>query len=129
MTPLGGGRPVTVDVAVISATVHDLARMVREGRFREDMYFRLAGMTLTLPTLRLRPDHDALIATIFAEEADRAGRRDFALSDAAKKLLLAHSWPGNLRELWHALRYAVALAGGNALVAEDLPPAFRPAPP
>ena len=128
LTPLGGGRPVTVDVAVISATVHDLARMVREGRFREDLYFRLAGMTLTLPTLRLRPDRDALITTIFAEEADRAGRRDLALSDAARRLLLAYCWPGNLRELRHALRYAVALAGGNALVAEDLPPALRPAP-
>ena len=128
VTPLGGGRPVSVDISVISATVHDLARMVREGRFREDLYFRLAGVTLTLPALRSRADRGELIAIIFAEEAERAGRRNLGLSDAARTLLLAHSWPGNLRELRHALRYAIALADGMALVVEDLPPVFRSAP-
>ncbi len=128
VTPLGGGRSVIVDIAVISATVHDLARRVREGKFREDLYFRLAGMTLTLPALRSRSDRDALVAAMFVEEADRAGRRDLTLSDAARLALLAHSWPGNLRELRHALRYGIALAEGDALLADDLPPSLRPEP-
>lgn len=127
VTPLGGGRPVAVDVAVVSATIHDLAQLVTERRFREDLFYRLAGSTLVLPPLRARPDRDALIGRLFAEEAQRAGRAGLTMSEPARRLLAAHEWPGNLRELRHALRYAVALADGRTLLADDLPHTVCPA--
>jgi len=127
--PLGGGRPVSVDVAVISATVHDLTRLVAEGRFREDLYYRLAGTTLALPPLRARADRDGLVDSLFAEEARRAGRPDLALSEPARRLLAAHPWPGNLRELRQTLRYAVALADDATLLPSDLPPTLCRASP
>lgn len=121
-TPVGATRPVQVRFALIAASLHDLAQMVREGRFREDLYFRLAGATVRLPALRERDDLEQLIERAVVAASKRAGRRGPLLTAAAMRALLAHGWPGNLRELHHAMRFAVAMDSDGKIDLADLPP-------
>ena len=112
VTPLGRSRPITVDIRVISATNRDLNRMVQEGGFRNDLYYRLGALVLTLPPLRGRHDIAQLIRTIAAEE--NAGLLvDF--SPDAWTSLLTYRWPGNIRELRNMLATALALADGQRI--------------
>src|SRR6185312_16222842 len=113
VTPIGATRPIPVDLALISATHHDLDRRVQDGGFREDLYFRLNGATLALPPLRERRDRMDIIEAVFVEEAHRGG---------ARIRLAAHLWPGNIRELRHAMRYIVALVDHGEVRPEHLPP-------
>jgi transcriptional regulator of acetoin/glycerol metabolism len=119
--PLGGGAPIKVSIAVISATLHDLTSCVRRGVFREDLYFRLAGATLIMPPLRERADRAQLIQSVLAAEALDAGRPGLRLSPEVDRLLLRHAWPGNLRELQHLMRYAVTVCDGDVIDATCLP--------
>jgi transcriptional regulator of acetoin/glycerol metabolism len=121
VTPIGATRPIPVDLALISATHHDLGRRVQDGAFREDLYFRLNGATLALPSLRERGDRAAIIEAVFVEEAHRGGAR-IRLTAAASACLAAHLWPGNIRELRHAMRYVVALVDHGEVRPEHLPP-------
>ena len=122
VAPLGG-QPVKVDVRLIAATHQDLPARVAAGRFRADLYYRLAVLPVTLPPLRERmEDIPALARHILAELRPSAPPR---LTDAALVLLAAHSWPGNVRELRNALERAVSLKRGGVLDAADL--ALRPA--
>ena len=105
--PLGAEAPVPLDVQVVSATHQDLAGMIQAKAFREDLFYRLSGMTLSLPALRERSDRAELIDALLAAQPGAFGLR---LDDAARQRLLAHPWPGNIRQLLNALRYAVALA-------------------
>ncbi|HUB14641.1 MAG TPA: sigma-54-dependent Fis family transcriptional regulator [Acetobacteraceae bacterium] len=125
--PLGRSRPITVDIRIISATNRDLGRMVTEGGFRKDLYYRLSGLTLTLPPLRDRRDIEQLIHAIAAEEN---GHVAVAFAPDALVALRAHQWPGNIRELRNTLATAIALAGGQRIEREHLGPSFggRPAP-
>jgi sigma-54 dependent transcriptional regulator, acetoin dehydrogenase operon transcriptional activator AcoR len=106
--PLGGETPTRVDLDVICATHRDLAQMASAGTFRDDLYYRLCGAVLTLPPLRERCDIGALIEAVFAEEAQAAGR-PLALDVALTARLAAFAWPGNLRQLRNAMRYACAV--------------------
>jgi transcriptional regulator of acetoin/glycerol metabolism len=90
---------------------------VREGRFREDLYYRLAGVELELPALRARSDRPELIHALLVKE----GGADARLSPEAERLLLDHSWPGNIRQLAHVLRTAAALADGRTITRAHLP--------
>ena len=90
---------------IVCATHHPLKKLVEEGRFRRDLYFRLASVTLEIPTLRSRPDDVELLATEFAQVLKKT------LSEDALLRLKAYSWPGNVRELRHAIERACALAG------------------
>jgi len=117
VTPLGGESMQPVDFQLVSASHCNLSDMVAEGRFREDLYYRLAGIELLLPALREREDRAELIRNVLADE----GRPDAALSPAAWDLLMRHPWPGNVRQLHHVLRTAVALADGATLRPEHLP--------
>ena len=121
VTPIGATRPIPVDLALISATHHDLERRVQVGAFREDLYFRLNGATLALPPLRERRDRIDIIEAVFVEEAHRGGAR-IRLAAAARTCLAAHLWPGNIRELRHAMRYVVALVDHGEVRPEHLPP-------
>ncbi len=126
VTALGAGKPSPVDIRVIAATHRDLAALVAEGRFREDLLYRLAGARFVLPPLRERADVSALVARLLA---GRPGSP--RLSPAAAAALARHPWPGNVRELVGALDYACALAEGPEIVPSDLPPtvaAWRPDP-
>ncbi|SFU62002.1 Transcriptional regulator of acetoin/glycerol metabolism [Methylobacterium sp. 174MFSha1.1] len=117
VTPVGAARPQAVDIRVIAATHRDLAALVREGRFREDLLYRLAGSRFVLPPLRERADLPALTARLLA---GRPGSP--RLSDEATAALARHAWPGNVRELVSALDYACALAEGPEIGVSDLPP-------
>jgi sigma-54 dependent transcriptional regulator, acetoin dehydrogenase operon transcriptional activator AcoR len=115
VVPLGGGRPVAVDFALVSATHRTLRDEIAAGRFREDLYYRINGLTVTLPPLRQRTDFTPLVERMLAAMPDAAGvSLDPRLADA----LARHAWPGNLRQLAHALQTAVALLGCDERVIE-----------
>nr|WP_308447916.1 sigma 54-interacting transcriptional regulator [Pandoraea communis] len=124
VTPLGASHAVPVDVQLICATHQDLATAVAQGTFREDLYYRIAVGVLTLPTLRERDDKRELIARMLCDEWPEL-HEDQVLArvspDTLSRLLM-HAWPGNLRQLRAALRYACAVMSGNQLCADDLPP-------
>ena len=122
--PLGAERPTRVSLNVIAATHRDLRESVAAGTFREDLYYRLCGATLQLPALRDRQDKQFLVEALFAEEAERLGLAA-VLGDDALQCLLAHDWPGNIRELRNALRFALALGGDRCVSAANLPRSVR----
>ena len=115
--PVGSPRPVAVDVRIIAATNRDLEDDVASGRFREDLYYRIAGMTLYLPSLRERPQDIPLIVD---ELLKRSSSSDLRMSADAMNLLVGYSWPGNVRELQNEVRRAIALGGDAVLGAELL---------
>jgi transcriptional regulator of acetoin/glycerol metabolism len=122
---LGTEDTFAVDFQLVSASHEHLPARVREGRFREDLYYRLAGIELVLPPLRERTDRRELIASMLASET---GGKVQVTADA-HQLLLDHSWPGNIRELRHVLRTAAALADGEPIAREHLPSLLSAATP
>ena len=124
VAPLGAARRERVDIQVICATHRDLATMVADGRFREDLYYRLANARFELPPLREREDRLGLIHQLLAEEAEACGV-DVVLADDALQALLVYRWPGNLRQLRQVLRYACAVSEVGQVRLLDLPQAVR----
>jgi two-component system response regulator HupR/HoxA len=123
LRPVGSARAVPVDVRVIAATHRPLEQEVREGRFREDLYYRIAGVTLNMPPLRERPGDILPIAErILEAAAAELGRPPTALSADSRALLVAYPWPGNIRELRNELTRALALGDGAVLDAHALSP-------
>jgi transcriptional regulator of acetoin/glycerol metabolism len=116
--PLGGNKPIPVDIHLISATHRDLAQRVREGSFREDLYYRLNGLSVRMPPLRERSDKAAVIRHMLQLEA--GDRAPLEIDEALLARLLRHTWPGNLRELRNVLRTMLALAEGPRLTCADL---------
>ncbi|NBF03276.1 GAF domain-containing protein [Pseudomonas sp. Fl5BN2] len=121
-----GGEPQAVNVRIISATHRDLLERVRDGSFREDLYYRLNGLEIALPALRDRSDKSQLLDFLLAEEA---GGQPVVLDEAARQALLSHSWPGNVRQLRNVLRTLAALCEHGRIDLEDLPPLIRHARP
>lgn len=122
--PVGATEPVQVRFALISATLRDLKTLVQEGRFREDLYYRLSGATLVLPPLRERTDRASLIERAFARAAAEAGADDCRLTQEAREVLVQHRWPGNIRELQHVAKFSVAVHDGPVIGLEALPAAL-----
>jgi sigma-54 dependent transcriptional regulator, acetoin dehydrogenase operon transcriptional activator AcoR len=120
--PIGACEPVRVRFALISASLHELRTLVREGRFREDLYYRLSGATLVLPALRDRADRNELVRRAFLRAAAQAQMNNMALTDAAARALARHAWPGNLRELEHVARFAAAVSDSPVIDLTALPP-------
>ncbi len=119
--PVGGTEQVKVDVRVIAATNQDLQGYVRQRKFREDLYYRLSVFELHVPPLRDRGTDVALLMDFFLVHFRRQhGRPNLALSDDARKRLLAYSWPGNVRQLRNVIDSAVVLAAGNQIEVDDL---------
>jgi transcriptional regulator with PAS, ATPase and Fis domain len=119
--PVGSERAESVDVRVIAATNRHLADEVKAGRFREDLYYRLAGIEIVMPALRARLEDIPLLAVHFLRSiAEEPGMRPLELSRAALRKLMRYGWPGNVRELQQALRRAVVTAEGDAIRPEDL---------
>jgi DNA-binding NtrC family response regulator len=119
--PLGGRHPVKVDVRVVAATNVPLRRAVAEGRFREDLFYRLNVLTLEMPPLRDRPGDAEILARAFlARLAGESGRPVPTLGDEALGAIRAYPWPGNVRELMAALRRAAVMAEDDTIGAEDL---------
>jgi DNA-binding NtrC family response regulator len=119
--PVGSEKPIDIDVRLIAATNRDLPTEVKEGRFREDLFYRLNVVTLTLPPLRERREDIAEIAESYVEHfraSMGAGARK--LSEGALAALLAYHWPGNVRELANAIERAVIMSTGESISVEDL---------
>jgi two-component system response regulator HydG len=127
---VGGEETIEVDARVVSATNRDLARMVEAGTFREDLYYRLAVVPVTLPPLRERPgDVEELASHFLAKIGPRAGRSVKGFAPEAMDLLRRHRWPGNVRELENVVEQALVFAEGDLIRPEDLPEGIRRAPP
>jgi DNA-binding NtrC family response regulator len=123
---VGGTQTLKVDVRIVAATHRDLAAEVKAGKFREDLYYRLNVVAVTLPPLRERKsDVPALVNHFLEKYSDSYGKEVRGLAPGTLQALLAYDWPGNIRELENAMERAVVLATGNELTADDLPPVLR----
>ncbi|HZZ83812.1 MAG TPA: sigma-54 dependent transcriptional regulator [Anaeromyxobacteraceae bacterium] len=120
--PVGATRPVGLDLRVVAATNRELAAMVRDGRFREDLYYRLDVLRIELPALAERPDDvPALAEHLLLEIADEQGAASLGITERALSALARHPWPGNVRELRNALERALLSSSGRAIDLADLP--------
>jgi DNA-binding NtrC family response regulator len=120
--PVGAEQPIRVDVRLVAATNRNLEELTQEGKFREDLLFRIDTVRLQLPPLRERRDDIPLLAAHFLERlALTRGVATPSLSTAAMRCLLDYAWPGNVRELAHAIEHAVLVASGETIGPEDLP--------
>ncbi len=118
---VGGSTPISTDVRVIAATNQPLAEWVAQGRFRQDLFYRLNIVTLHLPPLAERGDDILLLAKFFLDRyCRRAGRSTPALSAAVERMLLEHHWPGNVRELRNLMERVAYLSVGDEVVPEDI---------
>jgi len=130
LRPLGGTQEVEVDVRVIAATNRDLQAAMRQSAFREDLYYRLAVITIALPPLRERlEDIDLLAYHFLGRYAQKARKRIFGITEEALRRLQNHHWPGNVRELENTIERAVALETSQMIQADRLPDAVRRLPP
>ncbi len=119
---VGGEESIEVDVRVIAATNKNLEEEVKAGRFREDLYFRLNGIQIEVPPLRERKDDISLFIDSFAERyAKENGKENIKIEEKARKAMIRYVWPGNIRELQHAVESAVVLCSGNEITLKDLP--------
>jgi two-component system nitrogen regulation response regulator GlnG len=126
---LGGNETIQTDVRVIAATNQDLEALVTAGRFREDLFYRLKVFTIALPPLRERPDDVPLLVAHFIKVLNRGlGKQVRSVSPEAMHLLEKHDWPGNIRELHSALKYALVQAAGEVLTPDCLPESIRNGP-
>lgn len=126
---VGGRQEIAVDVRIVCATHQDLRQLISEGRFREDLYYRLAEIVVDIPPLRERVGDAALLAHAFVKRfSQEQARRSLHLSEEAVRAIEAHHWPGNIRELENCIKRATIMADGQQITADDLAlPASREA--
>ena len=123
---LGGSHPIQVDCRIVAATNRDLAVEVQEGRFREDLYYRLNVITVELPPLRERPEDVPLLAHHFLTKyAEKNGKDMLGITTDAMSLLTGYKWQGNVRELENVIERAVVLAKGGQVTVAELPSGVR----
>jgi DNA-binding NtrC family response regulator len=127
--PVGGSEDIQLDLRLVTATNRDLSALVQEGRFREDLYYRLAVIPIRLPALRERPEDIPLLAQHFLREAaTRLGKRLTGFAPDAQEWLRGHRWAGNVRELENVIERAAVLAGDNTVTAADVRTELAAAP-
>jgi transcriptional regulator of acetoin/glycerol metabolism len=119
---LGSETPIKLDIRLISATHCDLQKKIALGEFREDLYYRLQGVTITLPPLRERADRHALVRHLVAQENDEGSQIE--VDPTLLAVIDQQRWPGNLRQLRHLLRTMIALRESDRLTVRDLPPEY-----
>ena len=124
---VGGTKPIKVDVRVLAATNRDLESMVKDGRFREDLYYRLNVIPINVPPLRQRRDDIQVLMDYFLTKHGSNAARPMKLSPEAKKMIMEYAWPGNVRQLESAIERALLLAEGDEITIEDLPVEIRSA--
>jgi DNA-binding NtrC family response regulator len=123
---VGGQKTVTVDVRLVVASNKDLKQLVDQGKFRDDLFYRLSVVTIRLPPLRERRDDIPLLVRAFLAEFNRENNKQVGeLTNDAMGILMAYDWPGNVRELRNALEQMVVLARGDRLTLRDVPAAIR----
>jgi transcriptional regulator of acetoin/glycerol metabolism len=118
--PLGAQTPLPVKLTVVAASHRDLRRLIAEGVFRDDLYYRLCGATLHLPPLRLRADKAFVMARVLQQEGQQIGVQA-ELSEAAQDILFNLAWPGNIRQLRNTIRFALALCDDGYIEPHHLP--------
>ena len=122
---VGGTRLIKLDVRVLAASNRDLREAIRKGTFREDLYYRLNVVSLTMPPLREHPEDIPLLANYFAAKyGEKCSRRVQGISPEARACMMKHDWPGNIREFENAIERAVVLGSSEFILAEDLPETF-----
>ena len=118
---IGGRQEIPIDVRIVCATHQDLKSLIKEGRFREDLYYRLAEIVVSIPPLRGRKGDAALLAHAFVRRfASEQNRGAMTLREDALRAIEAHSWPGNVRELENCIKSAVIMADGNQITLDDV---------
>jgi two-component system response regulator HydG len=129
VVPVGGNKPVVVDVRIISATNHDLPKWVEEKKFREDLYFRIKGVSISVPPLRERPEDIRPLADFFLKEAaGETGSKVSGIIDAVMNIFNGYEWPGNIRQLRNTIRTMVVMSDRDKLGVQDLPPEIHHVP-
>jgi transcriptional regulator with GAF, ATPase, and Fis domain len=123
--PVGGSRVQKVDVRVLAATNQDLEKLVAEGNFRKDLFYRLNVLQVELPPLRQRGDDIVLLAGRFLSAASGSAGRQMCLGDAAGEVIAAYSWPGNVRQLQNEMQRVAALCDNSIVQPEDLSDEIR----
>jgi two-component system, NtrC family, response regulator HydG len=118
---VGSSQSITVDTRVVAATNQNLEGLMRQGRFREDVFYRLNVIAFTIPPLRERREDIPLLVEHFLDRFNRRQGRAVRLDENAMERLMAHPWPGNIRELEHAMERMVILGEGDTITADDLP--------
>jgi DNA-binding NtrC family response regulator len=127
VTPVGSNKATVVDVRVISATNHNLTKLIERNTFRQDLYFRIRGVSLTLPALRERPEDIPILGQHFLEEAaEETGSKVTGITDAALGILVGYEWPGNIRQLRNTIRTMVVMCDRPKIDIPDLPPEISP---
>jgi two-component system response regulator HydG len=120
--PVGSNKPVKVDVRIISATNHDLTKLVDEKKFRQDLYFRIKGVSITLPPLRQRSEDIEEFVRFFLEEAIKeTGSKINEITDSALNILINFDWPGNIRQLRNTIRTMVVMCDRSRIDVQDIP--------
>lgn len=121
--PVGSNKAIAVDVRIISATNHSLTELIEQHKFREDLYFRIKGVSISLPSLRERPEDIPPFVQHFVGEAAREiGSKVSSVTEAAMQTLTGYDWPGNIRQLKNAIRTMVVMCDRDRLDLQDLPP-------
>jgi len=127
--PLGAPAPVPTDVRIIAATHRDLPALVEEGRFREDLLYRVNVIEVRVPPLRERPDDLApLIRHLLDKHGPKVGKPDYTVPDDVMAVLRGHTWPGNVRELENVIERALVLGAGSRMTLDDLPDSLKARP-
>jgi len=121
--PVGSNKPIIVDVRIISATNQDLTKLVEEKKFRQDLYFRIKGVNISLPSLRERvADIPDLVEYFLKEAIEETGSKVDGITGAAMTVLSNYDWPGNIRQLKNAIRTMVVMCDRDMLDVQDMPP-------
>jgi DNA-binding NtrC family response regulator len=127
---VGDQKPIPLDVRVITATNNDLYKLMEEGRFREDLFYRINVIPISIPPLRDRREDIPLLAEAFIERVRLKTRKPITgICWAALEILVSYNWPGNVRELINAVEYAFVLCQEGKILPEHLPPQLRMTPP
>ncbi len=127
VTPVGSNKATVVDVRIISATNHNLTKLIERSAFRQDLYFRIRGVNLVLPALRDRPEDIPILAEHFLREAaEETGSKVTGFTPAALGVLGGYEWPGNIRQLRNAIRTMVVMCDRPRIDVPDLPPEISP---
>jgi two-component system response regulator HydG len=120
--PVGSNKSTVVDVRVISATNHDLAKLIEQGKFRQDLYFRIKGVSVSVPPLRDRPkDISELVDYFLSQACQELGKEKKVISEKALDILKGYNWPGNIRQLRNCIRMMVVMSDSETLDVKDIP--------
>ncbi len=121
--PVGSNKPVKVDVRIITATNQDLTKLIEEKKFRQDLYFRIKGISVVLPPLRERAEDIPIFVDYFIKQASmEIGSKVAGITDAAMNILKSCDWPGNIRQLRNVIRTMVVMSSRDTLDIHDIPP-------